>query len=66
MPTPKLNLRQALESDRLEDFIEQEEANGVGWADIEKFDKALVRIIKPPRLADQPSRSPSRDGSAET
>lgn len=51
----RLNLAEALASDRLEDFAAQAEADGVGPADRSRFD-ALVKVTVPPP-EDQTSRS---------
>lgn len=58
-----LTLSEALEEGRLPEFIAQEEARGVGPADIAKLDRALEKVIRQPRSEDQTSRSASRDGS---
>lgn len=70
MPSGGLTLRDAVASGRLEDFIRQEEARGVGPADTREFDAAVVSCavgtrdtITPPRSAGQTSHSPSRGGS---
>jgi hypothetical protein len=59
-----LSLREAIRANRLEEFIAQEEARGVGPIDRAELDRALVKVIKAPRLEDQTSHSPSRDGSS--
>lgn len=56
----QLSLADALASDRLEEFIEQAEAQGIGPADRAQFDKVLKVIAPPPE--DQTSRSHG-DGS---
>jgi hypothetical protein len=58
-----ISLAEAVRSGRLEDFIAQEEARGVGVADRETYDRALAAIIKAPRSEDQTSHSSSSDGS---
>jgi hypothetical protein len=63
MSEPYITLRQALESGRLGDFIDQAEAAGVGPAPESEVDTALARVIKQPRSEGQTSRSPSPDGS---
>ena len=60
-----ITLAEALKTGQLPEFIEQEEARGVGPADIAKLDRALAKVIKQPRSTDQTSRSASRDGSTE-
>ena len=59
-----LTLKEALASDRLEDFIRQEEARGVEPADMQELLSALETTIKAPRSEGQTSRSSSRDGSS--
>ena len=58
-----LTLAGAMKSGRLQDFIAQEEARGVGSIDRAEFDRLLVKAVKAPQSEDQTSRSPSRDGS---
>jgi hypothetical protein len=58
-----LTLSQAVKTGRLQEFIAQEEARGVGPIDRAELDRALAKMIKAPRSEDQTSRSPSRDGS---
>eukprot|EP01026_Neomeris_dumetosa_P071812 TRINITY_DN72790_c0_g1_i3.p1 TRINITY_DN72790_c0_g1~~TRINITY_DN72790_c0_g1_i3.p1 ORF type:complete len:111 (-),score=10.09 TRINITY_DN72790_c0_g1_i3:53-385(-) len=60
-----LTLRDAIASGRLDDFVRQEEARGV-VADRAAFEKLIKTAAKPPRSADQTSRSPSGDGSTGT
>ena len=52
----KLSLAEALASNRLDDFVTQAEADGVGPADRAQFD-ALVGALTAPQQADQTSRS---------
>ena len=52
-----ITLSEALEQDRLEEFIEQAEAEGVGPADRAQFE-ALVGRVTAPQPEDQTSRSP--------
>lgn len=49
MPKAPITLREAAEQDRLEDFIRQEEARGVGPADKRDFDKAVAAVIRAPQ-----------------
>lgn len=58
-----LSLMQALNEDRLEDFIAQEEARGVGPISEAEFDLTASAVIKTPQPDDQTSGSPRRDGS---
>lgn len=60
-----LPLSQALAEGRLEDFIAQAEAAGIGCADPAAFDRIIERLIKAPPREGQTSRSPARDGSRE-
>jgi hypothetical protein len=59
-----LTLKEALKTNRLEDFIAQAEAEGVEAADKEELEAALAAVIKPRRSAGRTSRSASRDGSS--
>jgi hypothetical protein len=43
-----LSLSEAISSGRIEDFIRQEEARGIGSADRRKLERALSRVIKQP------------------
>jgi hypothetical protein len=58
-----LSLSEAIRSDRLEEFIAQEEARGVGPADSDEVMQAIETVARPPQSEDQTSRSPSRDDS---
>lgn len=58
-----LSLMQALNEDRLEDFIAQEEARGVGPISEAEFDLTASAVIKTPLSDDQTSGSLRRDGS---
>jgi hypothetical protein len=60
-----ITLSDALKSGRLSEFIEQEEARGVGPASKRKLDAAIKKLATQPRPANQTSRSTSRDGSRE-
>lgn len=61
-----ISLTEALKSNRLQDFIAQQEANGMPPADRLELDKALEALIRSPKLEDQTSHSPSSDGLSET
>ena len=61
-----LTLKEALAASRLDEFIRQAEDRSVGPVNGAELDRALASVIKPPRSEDRTSRSPSRDGSAET
>jgi hypothetical protein len=58
-----LTLSEAIKNGRLQEFIAQEEARGVGSINRAELDCALTKIIKAPQSKDQTLRSPSRDGS---
>jgi hypothetical protein len=58
-----LTLSEAIKTKRLAEFIDQEEARGVGAADLAQLDRALAKVIKSRRSEDQTSRSASRGGS---
>lgn len=57
----RLTLSEALASNRLADFVNQAERDGVGSADQPLFDK-LVERVTAPQPSDQTSRSPARGG----
>jgi hypothetical protein len=59
-----LTLKRALESDRLDEFIREQEAAGVGPADKREVMNALEAVIKPRRSKGRTSRSSSRGGSS--
>ena len=52
-----------MESGRLDAFVAQEEARGVGSIDRAEFDRLLVKAVKAPQSKDRTSRSPLPDGS---
>lgn len=52
----RLTLSEALSAGRLDDFVAQAEAEGVGPADRAQFDK-LVKRVTVPQPEDQTSRS---------
>jgi hypothetical protein len=58
-----LTLAAALKSGRLDDFIAQEEARGVGSIDRAEFDCLLGKAVKAPQSKDRTSRSPLPGGS---
>ncbi len=60
-----LSLMQALNEDRLEDFIAQAEAYGVSTISEAEFDETASVVLKTPLQDDQTSCSPHRDGSPE-
>lgn len=59
-----LTLREAVEMNRLPDFIAQEEARGVGPIDRQELDAVVVKLVKQPRSEDRIHRSSSFDNSA--
>lgn len=63
MENARISLSDALKSGRLDEFVAQEEARGVGPADLAKLDAALATLIKPLQSEDRTSRFPSGDGS---
>jgi hypothetical protein len=54
MGSRRLTLRVALASDRLEDFVRQEEARGVELANGSDLERALALLITQRRLEDGP------------
>lgn len=58
----RLTLSDALSSGRLDQFVEQAEAEGIGPADRAQFDKMVGRVTAP-RPEGQTSRSPDGGGS---
>lgn len=59
-----ISLSEALQTNRLEMFIAQEEAKGRSPADVQEVFLAIDTLVKAPRSKDQTSRSSSRDGSS--
>lgn len=59
-----LSLREAIESNKLAEFISQEEARGVGPINRAQLDRAIAKIVKAPQSKCRTSRSPSHDGSS--
>ena len=57
-----LTLSEAVKTGRLQEFIAQEEARGIGPIDRADLDRALAKVIKAPQSKDQTSHSPSSDG----
>lgn len=58
----RISLAEAMKSDRLEDFILQEESRGVGSVDRADLDEALRRVIRPHQSERRTSRSASAGG----
>lgn len=59
-----LSLSKAVKENRLEEFIRQQEAAGIGPVNEAAFLKAASKVIKHEPRSDQTSRSASRDGSS--
>jgi hypothetical protein len=63
--TPLLSLKEAIETDRLREFITQEEARGIGPANRKKLDSAIKRLATTPlKSKGRTSRSTSGGGSS--
>jgi len=60
-----LSLRKALDSGRLQEFIAQEEARGVGPISEAEFYATASQVIRTQQSDDQTSRSLPDDGSPE-
>ena len=60
-----LSLSQAISDGRLEEFIAQEEARGVGPIREAEFDLTASAVIRTTQSDDQTSGSLPRDGSRE-
>ena len=58
-----LTLSEARKLGRLQEFIAQEEARGIGPIDRTEFGALAAALVKAPRSEDQTSRSSSGDGS---
>jgi hypothetical protein len=61
-----LSLSEAVRTNRLAEFIAQEEARGIGPIDRADFEAAFGKVVKAPRSGNRTSRSASHDGSSET
>lgn len=59
-----LTLTEAQKTGRLQEFIAQEEARGIGSGSKAKFDRLIRAAVKSPQAKGQTSRSASRDGSS--
>lgn len=55
-----LTLREAIKADRLQDFIREQEAAGIGPVEEAAFLGAASKVIKPEKQSDRTSRSASR------
>jgi hypothetical protein len=60
-----LTLSEALKTGRIDDFVAQAEAAGVGATTQKEFDTAIEVLVTPRRLSGRTSRSASRGGSTE-
>jgi hypothetical protein len=61
-----LTLSEAIKSGKLNEFIAQQEARGVGPVDLKELDAEIKRLATTPlKSKDRTSRSPSGDGSTE-
>lgn len=58
-----LTLSDAQKTGKLQDFVAEQEAAGIGPIDLAEFDALAAKTIKAPQLEDQTSRSASGDGS---
>jgi hypothetical protein len=58
-----LSLKDAIQQNRLSDFIEQEESRGVSTADRADFDRAVKLLATPQQSKGRTSRSAARGGS---
>lgn len=58
-----LSLSKAQKTGKLEEFIAQEEARGVGQISAAEFDETAATVIKTPLQDDQTSGSLPSDGS---
>ena len=61
-----VTLAEALRHDRLADFIEQEEARGIGPIARSDFDALTATLVKAPQSKGRTSRSASAGNSSET
>lgn len=59
-----ITLSDAVKLGRIQEFVAQEEARGIGPADTSELDAALSRLIREPRSEGRTSHSPSPDGSS--
>lgn len=60
----RLTLAEAIKTNQLERFVQQEEARGVGPIDRAEFDTLLKKAATTPQSEDQTSRSASVGGSS--
>ena len=60
----RLTLVEALKADRLDEFVAQAEAEGIGPTNVADFDEAVRRLATQPQSEGRTSRSASRGGSS--
>lgn len=60
-----ISLSKAIKENRLEEFIRQAEAAGIGPVEEAAFLGAVSKVIKHEKQSDRTSRSASRGGSTE-
>jgi hypothetical protein len=58
-----LTLSEAIKTNRLDEFVRQQEVTGVGPIDEAAFFDAASKVIKHEKRSDRTSRSASRGGS---
>lgn len=63
MADDRMTLREAIDSNRLDEFIAQCEAANVGPAADAELERTLERVIRSPAGSRQASGSPDRGGS---
>jgi hypothetical protein len=61
-----LPLAKALETNRISEFVAQEEARGIGPIDRSEFDGAVAQVVKGRRSEDRTSHFASGGNSSET
>lgn len=61
-----LSLTEALETGRLDEFVAQEEARGLGPVNRTDFAADVAALVRAPQSGDQTSRSACDDGSSGT
>jgi hypothetical protein len=62
----RLTLSEAIKTQRLQDFIAQEQTRGVGPADTVQLEAVIRALATQPQSENQTSHSSSADGSTET
>lgn len=61
-----ITLTQAIKSNRLREFVDQETKRGIGPADSAELETAIKTLATQPQSEDRTSRSTSDDGSSGT